>query len=245
MGQIDAVPRSRRDVFVAMAAVTATLITGCSGQSVGTHPPVAAPRTLADANARLLPPGKAPGFLILRGNMHNRAGTAKPFVPPRGSTNRACTVLTSPPLFFPSASVDVGESVSLDRQQQRRYLPLPPSWFEWIGVYPGTEAAGIVRELPALVGKCGHFLFIGKIPAQEAAAPLAGFGDQALYVTVRLLTGTAGQFSADDWLVIRSGRTLIWIDGQYVRPPANGRDQMTLQLAQDAWHRYLAAQPDG
>jgi len=41
--------------------------------------------------------------------------------------------------------------------------------------------------------------------------------------------------------VIRSDRTLIWIDGQYVRPPANGRDRMTLQLAQDAWHRYSAA----
>jgi hypothetical protein len=242
MGEIDAVPRSRRDVFVVMVAFGATLIASCSAGQSGTAPrPVADPLTLAQANARLLPPGKTRGFLVLRGNMHNRAGTAKPFAPPQGSTNRACTILTSPPLFFPNASVDVGESISLAMPSEQRYLAQPPSWFEWIGVYPGTEAAGIVRALPSLIGTCGHFLFIGKIPAQEAAAPLPGFGDQALYISVRLQSSVPGQTSADDWIVIRSGHTLIWIDGQYVRPPAKGRDPTTMQLAQDAWRRYSAA----
>ena len=128
--------------------------------------------------------------------------------------------------------------------QQRRYQPLPPTWFEWIDVYPGTEAAGIVKALPQLIGRCGHFVFRGggaTLQAHEAVAPLHGFGDQAFYVSVRLLSTVPGRFSADDWIVIRSDRTLIWIDGQYVRPPANGRDRMTLQLAQDAWRRYSAA----
>jgi hypothetical protein len=240
--QIGAVPHSRRDALVVMAALAATLITSCSvAQSGAAHPSATDPRTVAQASDRLLPSGKTPGFLILRANTNNQAGPAKPFLPPQGSTNRACSMLTSPALFIPGGSVGVGESIALDHQQQRRYMPLPPSWFEWIDVYPGTEAAGIVKGLPSLLGRCGQFTFVGKTPARETAAQLPGFGDQALYVSVRLLSSVPGRFSADDWIVIRSDRTLIWIDGQYVRPPANGRDQTTLQLAQDAWHRYLAA----
>jgi hypothetical protein len=36
-------------------------------------------------------------------------------------------------------------------------------------------------------------------------------------------------------------RTLIFIDGQYVRPIGTAQDRMTLQLAKEAWHRYSAA----
>ena len=224
-----------------VAAFGVVLIAGCSsGQGQGTTDP----STTAQANARLLPPGKTPGFLPYRANVPSRPVKAKPFVPPGGSADHACSYLISPALFRPSGSVGVGESISLAIRQQRQYQPLPPTWFEWIDVYPGTEAAGIVKALPQLIGRCGHFVFRGggaTLQAHEAVAPLHGFGDQAFYVSVRLLSTVPGRFSADDWIVIRSDRTLIWIDGQYVRPPANGRDRMTLQLAQDAWHRYSAA----
>jgi hypothetical protein len=66
-------------------------------------------------------------------------------------------------------------------------------------------------------------------------------GSQALYVSVRLLSGVPGKFWADDWIVIRSGRTLIFIDGQYVRPIGSAQDRMTLQLAREAWQHYSAA----
>jgi hypothetical protein len=80
-----------------------------------------------------------------------------------------------------------------------------------------------------------------KIRASEAVAALPGFGNQALYVSVRLCSGAPGKFWADNWIVIRSDRTLIFIDGQYVRPVSNAQDRMTLQLAKEAWHRYSAA----
>jgi hypothetical protein len=80
-----------------------------------------------------------------------------------------------------------------------------------------------------------------KIPAREAVVPFPGYGSQALYVSVRLLSGVPGKFWADDWIVIRSGRTLIFIDGQYVRPVGNAQDRMTLQLVKEAWHHYSAA----
>jgi hypothetical protein len=80
-----------------------------------------------------------------------------------------------------------------------------------------------------------------RIPAREAVAPLPGFGNQALYVSVRLLSKVPGKFWADDWIVVRSDRTLIFIDGQYVRPVGNAHDRETLQLAKEAWHHYSAA----
>jgi hypothetical protein len=244
---VTAVPSNRsRRAFAArlvpvVAALGAVLIAGCSsGQGQGTTDP----STSAQANARLLQFGKTPGFVPGRG-MHAQSGPAKakPFVPPRGSTDHVCNDLTSPELFRPGGSVDVGESITLPIRQQPRYLPIPPWWFEWMDVYPGTEAAGIVKALPQLIGRCTHFVFRGggaTLRAHEAVAPLRGLGDQALYVSVRFLSTAPGRFSADDWVVIRSDRTLIWIGGQSVRPPANGRDRLTLQLTRDAWHRYSA-----
>jgi hypothetical protein len=90
---------------------------------------------------------------------------------------------------------------------------------------------------PAGLGAIGSV----QIPAREAAVPLPGHGSQALYVSVRLLSGVPGKFWADDWIVMRSDRTLIFIDGQYVRPMGTAQDRMTLQLAKEAWHRYSAA----
>ena len=49
-----------------------------------------------------------------------------------------------------------------------------------------------------------------------------------------------GRFWADDWVVIRPDRTLIFIDGKYVRPVRNAHDRVTLRLAREAWHRYSA-----
>jgi hypothetical protein len=179
-----------------VAAFGVALIAGCSsGHSQGQG--TADPSTTAQANARLLQPGKTPGFLPLRANVPSRPVKAQPFVPPGGSTDHACTSLITPQLFRPSGSVDVGESISLAIRLQRRYLPLPPTWFEWMDVYPGTEATGIVKALPQLIGRCGHFVFRGggaTLQAHEAVAPLHGLGDQALYVSVRLLSTEPGRF---------------------------------------------------
>jgi hypothetical protein len=78
------------------------------------------------------------------------------------------------------------------------------------------------------------------IPARESVAPMSGIGDQALYISVRLPSQVPGRFWADDWIVIRSDRTLIFIEGRYVRSVGNAQDPMMLQLAREAWHRYSA-----
>lgn len=239
--------RFRRHFSAAATALSIALIPACSAGPGGSSGPVPDPSTPAQATARLLPPGKTAGFQVLRANVPAKPVKARPFTPPHGSIDHVCTFLSSPSYFTPSPSAGAGESFALPRQQQRQYLPLPPSWFEWIDAYPGTEAAGIVKALPALIGKCGHFVFangaIGsvKIPAREAVVPLPGYGGQALYVSVRLLSGVPGKFWADDWIVIRSDRTLIFIDGQYVRPVGSAQDRMTLRLVKEAWHHYSAA----
>ena len=78
--------------------------------------------------------------------------------------------------------------------------------------------------------------------ASEAATPLSDLGDQALYVTVRVRTPTPDLFQAHDWIVIRSDRTLIWIDDQSIAAEAVGKahDQLTLRLARDAWRHFSA-----
>jgi hypothetical protein len=230
-----------RYFFAAAAVVCITLIPACSSVTAPGPSAVPDPSSSAQATARLLAPGKTPGFLVLRADAPGNPAKAAPFVAPHGSLDHVCMLQMSPQLFMPSPAVGTGESLSLPVREQRRYLPLPPSWFELIDVYPGTEAAGIVKALPALIGKCGHFAFgTGGVntPARESVTPLAGYGDQALYVSVRLFSKAPGKFWADDWIVIRSDRTLIFIDGQYVRPAGNARDRMTLQLAREAWQRY-------
>jgi hypothetical protein len=197
-------------------------------------------------DARLLARGTDPEFTPLVDRSGSRSSHAQPFVPPSGGTNQACTELAAPELFDPVGALNTGEYITV--ANSKKYGQLPPSWFEYINVYPAAEAVGILSKLPALIGRCKHFQFQyhgapGSVPrsATEAAAPMRGLGDQALYVTVRI-TVQGGVFQVLDWVVIRSDRTLIWImDNSSLSRSGTGRDALTLRLAQDAWRRYRAA----
>ncbi len=227
-----------------MAALGLTLVTSCSsGASVPD------PSTVAQVKTGLLAPGMAPGFSPEPRTLQSaqRSATARPFVPPRGSADQVCSRLATPASFVPGAVLSSGQSVGTAHPQL--YGPFAPSWFEGIDVYPGTEAATMVTTLTTLIGRCGHFTLSAggpgsaPAPASEAAALLPGLGDQALYVTVRVRTPTPGLFQAHDWIVIRSDRTLIWIDDQSIAAEAvgKGHDQLTLRLAQDAWRHFSAS----
>jgi hypothetical protein len=226
-----------------MAALGLTLITSCSsGASVSD------PSTMAQVKTRLLAPGTAPGFTPEPAALQTaqRSATARPFVPPRGRVDQVCSQLATPASFVPGAVLSSGQSIGVLHPQL--YGPFAPSWFEGIDVYPGTEAATMITALTALIGKCAHFTLSAggsgsaEAPASETAAPLPGLGDQALYVTVRVRTSTPDLFQAHDWIVIRSDRTLIWIDDQSIAAESvgKGHDQLTLRLAQDAWRRFSA-----
>ena len=96
-----------------------------------------------------------------------------------------------PELFRPGGVLDTGEYIAVANAKQ--YGPVPASWFEYIDVYPGTEAAGLVKTLAALIGRCSHFQFTSggapaakPEPATEVAAQMRGLGNEALYVTVRV-----------------------------------------------------------
>jgi hypothetical protein len=238
------IPGPGRLVPVLVAALGLTLVTSCSS-----GPSVADPSTVAQVKTRLLGPGMAPGFSPEPRTQQNarRSARARPFVPPRGSSDQVCSRLATPASFVPDAVLSSGQSIAAAHPQL--YGPFAPSWFEGIDVYPGTEAATMVTALTRMIGRCGHFLLSAAgpgsapAPASEAAAPLSGLGDQALYVTVRVQTPTPGLFQAHDWVVIRSDRTLIWIDDQSVAAEAvgTGHDQLTLQLARDAWRQFSAS----
>jgi len=228
-------PGPGRLIPLAVAALGLALTTGCSSGSS-----VPDPSTVAQIKTRLLAPGTAPGFAPQPRNLQTaqRSAQARPFVPPRGSADRVCSQLVAPASFVPGAALSSGQSIGVLHPQL--YGPFAPSWYEGIDVYPGAEAANMVKTLSALIGRCGHFLFPAS--ASEAAAPLHDLGDQALYVTVRVRTPTPDLFQAHDWIVIRSGRTLIWIDDRSIASEAvgKGHEQLTLRLAQDAWRHFSA-----
>jgi len=234
---------SSRLLTAVLAALGMALIASCSS---GTSVPD--PSTMAQVKTRLLAPGTAPGFSPGPAALQTaqRSARARPFVPPRGTVNSVCSRLAAPASFVPVAVLSGGQSIGAAHPQL--YGPFAPSWFEGIDVYPGTEAAAMVTALTTLIGRCGHFMMPSAAPgsapaaASEAAAPLSGLGDQALYVTVRVRTPTSGLFQAHDWIVIRSDRTLIWIDDQSIAAEAvgKGHDQLTLRLAQDAWRHFSA-----
>jgi hypothetical protein len=220
------------------------LITSCSS---GGHGPPPDPSTVAQVKARLLAPGMAPGFSPgPRGQQTaQRWARARPFVPPRGSAGQVCSQLAAPASFVPDAVLAAGQRIGAAHPQL--FGPFAPSWSEQIDVYPGSEAVTMVKALTALIGQCRHVWFqasaVGSAPAvaSETATPLSGLGDQALYVAVRLPTPTPHLFQALDWVVIRSGRTLIWIDDRSgSQVVGTGHDQLTLRLARDAWHHFSA-----
>ena len=237
------IPGPGRLVPVLVAAVGLALVASCSsGASVSD------PSTVAQVKTRLLAPGMAPGFSPEPRTQQSaqESARARPFVPPRGSADQVCSRLATPTSFVPGAVLSSGQSIAAAHPQL--FGPFAPSWFEGIDVYPGTEAATMVATLTTMIGRCGHFLLSAApgsapVPASEAAASLSGLGDQALYVTVRAQTTTPGLFQAHDWVVIRSDRTLIWIDDQSIAAEAvgKGHDQLTLRLAQDAWRHFTAS----
>jgi hypothetical protein len=237
------IPGPGRLIPALVAAVGLTLVTSCSSGA-----PISDPSTVAQVKTRLLAPGMAPGFSPEPRTQQSaqQSARARLFVPPRGGADQVCSRLATPASFVPGAVLSSGQSITAAHPQL--YGPFAPSWFEGIDVYPGTEAATMVTTLTRMIGRCGHFLLSASasgsapVPASEAAAPLSGLGDQALYVTVRVQTTTPGLFQAHDWVVIRSDRTLIWIDDQSIAAEAvgKGHDQLTLRLARDAWRHFSA-----
>jgi hypothetical protein len=228
----------------AVAALSVALITSCSS---GGHGPPPDPSTVAQVKSRLLAPGMAPGFSPGPRDQQTaqRSARARPFAPPRGSAGQVCSRLAAPASFVPDAVLTAGQRIGAAHPQL--FGPFAPSWSEEIDVYPGTEAATMVKTLTALIGQCRRVSFqataLGSPPASasETAAALSGLGDQALYVAVRLPTPTPQLFQALDWVVIRSGRTLIWIDDRSgSQVVGTGHDQLTLRLARDAWHHFSA-----
>jgi hypothetical protein len=238
-------PGPARLIPLAVAALSVALITSCSPGGPGPPPD---PSTVVQVKARLLAPGMAPGFSPEpRGRQTaQRWARARPFVAPHGSAGQVCSQLAAPASFVPNAVLTAGQRISVLHPQL--FGPFAPSWSEEIDVYPGTEATTMVKALAALIGRCRHVSFQASAPgsppasASETAAPLPGLGDQALYVAVRLPTPTPRLFQALDWVVIRSGRTLIWIDDRSGSQVAGtGHDQLTLRLARDAWHHFSAS----
>ena len=236
-------PGPGRLLPLAVAALGLALIASCSSGSS-----VSDPSTVAQVKTRLLAPGTAPGFAPQARNLQTaqRSAKARPFVAPRGHADQVCSQLAAPASFVPGAALSSGQSIGVLHPQL--YGPFAPSWYEGIDVYPGAEAATMVKALTTLIGQCRHVSFqagaLGSPPASasETAAALFGLGDQALYVAVRLPTPTPHLFQALDWVVIRSGRTLIWIDDRSIASEAvgKGHEQLTLRLAQEAWRHFSA-----
>jgi hypothetical protein len=234
--------------FILVSVAGLTVMAGCSGGAPATRP-VTDPSTVAQVKARLLVPGTAPGFYTPAGDAMAQKTTAGAFNPPRGNTRQLCQDLTIPQASFRLFGALSGTQ-EMSLTDQKGYEHEPPGWIESIDVYPGMEASDIVAALPGLIGRCKYFLFSNpgagpkQIPVREGVTRLRGLGEQALYVGVWLPYEVNEKVIAADWVVIRSGRTLIWLEGSNLRDLAVGKQNaQTLQLAKDAWDRFSAAPP--
>ena len=147
-------PGPGRLITLAVAALGLALITGCSSGSSASDP-----STVAQVKTRLLAPGTAPGFAPQPRNLQTaqRSARARPFVPPRGSAGQVCSQLAVPTSFVPNAVLTAGQHIGVVHPQL--FGPFAPSWSEQIDVYPGTEAANMVKALSALIGRCRHVSF--------------------------------------------------------------------------------------
>jgi hypothetical protein len=162
---------------------------------------------------------------------------------PTGTVNHVCGQFTLLRVLLPASSL---EAVQLIYIADPKKYALPPSWFEAIEVYPGSEAATVIAKLRQLAGNCRHFQWsqtLGSrsklLPAWIATNSLPGMGSAGLYIKVRIGSPSGRQFALD-WTVVRSGRTLIVINDFGSAAVGTADDPLTLQLTRDAWRRYAA-----
>jgi hypothetical protein len=71
---------------------------------------------------------------------------------------------------MPAALLDTGEYITVAPALQ--HGPSPPAWFEYIDVYPGPEAAGLVKTLAALIQRWHRSRRADPAPGPGRLAPL-------------------------------------------------------------------------
>jgi hypothetical protein len=209
--------------------------------SSGGQPRFPDPASVAQIGSRALGPRPEPGFVFLRPFKPSQSSTAKPFKPPTGTTDHVCSTLVGPFFFLPQPLLASSVTVL---PQVKRSAPSPGNWFEYIGVYPAGQSARMEAQLRALLGRCGHFLWdLPNGPAVSMHATvksLPGIGDSTTYVSMRSISSPPGTPSlACDWVLIRSGNTLITLDEQGNDLPSENAPNPTMtKLVKDAWQRY-------
>jgi hypothetical protein len=228
---------------VALLGVTiGALTTACTSAR---PPGVPDPATVSQIKARLLRPGTAPGFvpepIALSGGSR---GQAQPFTP-REWSRQVCSDLMNPLLFKPRAALSAGTII-----HARRGIggPLgPPWWFKWIDTTQAPRPRRSPRSCPRWQAAAGTSGGWTRTPRPRIAPcrytrlcrTLPDLGRVALYLSVRMTSrALPGRSLAFDWVVIRSGHTLIWVADQGTEVAGNGHDPLTLELARDAWHRF-------
>ncbi len=244
--------------------VIAVTVTGCAAASAGCSsgsraaPPaqgrpqapassgaagrIPDPAGIAQIKSRTLGPQAEGGFSFFAATGPGRAA-AMPFHPPAGTADHVCNALIAPFLVLPQGFLSSATSVF---PQAERHSPSPANWFENITVYPTGEAASIQAHLRALLGGCGHFRWA--VPSatalwmRAAVTSLPGIGDSTMYASIRTLPAQPGaQSLAWDWVLIRSGNTLVVLDDQgSIAPTATAPNTVMTQLVKDAWQRYSA-----
>ena len=75
---------------------------------------------------------------------------------------------------------------------------------------------------------------------EDAVTSLPGVGDSTMIASIRTVSPKPGtQSLAWDWVLVRSGNTLITLDDQgSVLPAATAPNAVMTQLVKDAWQRY-------
>jgi hypothetical protein len=241
-------------VVIGCAAATA----GCSAASHSPHPPPPAPRTqpatdspaaaripdpvsIAQIESRTLGPEAEPGFAFFSSSKAIKS-TAMPFDPPTGTADHVCNALLVPNEFLPQPLLDSGVSVF---PRADRSSPSAANWFESVDAYAAGESVRMEAQLRALLGRCGHFRWAvptsTPIYMRAIVKSLPGIGDSTTYVSIRIVNLPPGTpTEAWDWVVIRSGNTLVTLDDQGSRVPSvTAQNTIMTQLVNDAWQRYM------
>jgi hypothetical protein len=220
--------------------VIAITVIGCATAN-GTAARILDPASIAQIKSRTLGPRAEDGFAFPISAGFSRHAAAMPFAPPAGTADHVCNALIAPFEFLPQALLSSSTSM-LPRAD--RQAASPTNWFEYIDVYPAGEAASTETRLRSLLGRCSHFQWA--VPTattvwmRTTVTSLPAIGDSTMYASIRTLPAQPGQPSlAWDWVLIRSGNTLVMLDDQGSSlPTATAPNTVMTQLVKDAWHRY-------
>jgi hypothetical protein len=229
------VSKPRAGVLGVLAA--ALVLAGCGGGSASPAVP-AAPATIRQLDARLAKTADLPDGI--KASIPPASGVKPAPEPPFSKAPCSQLVDWLMYLSYGPAPVLEGDSVLVKLLVPKVTDIITQAWQgeEIIEVFRGDGAQQAMTALARDGSRCTAavpFASSAGLRARTRVRPLAGLGDQALYVQASVM-GSTPVVIANDWILIRSGRCLLIVEEQGTALP-HAADYL-MAAAHAAWRAY-------